>query len=202
LVRQALGQITDGRPFLDSEHGPDGLYRQTRGRIPADFDEAYFRGVQWAHLAAGGAGGGLRWPYRHPHSLTPGMRLSQYALSQVVQHIDWQHFDRRHLGEQLTVSPRTVKAFACGNDQQVQLWLVATRPAFLQPAAGTAPVTPLVTLQMPFLDAATYRVRAWNTQSGRLVADARQVLASQRVVSLPASLLQPDVVLLLTRVND
>jgi len=199
LVGQALGQITDGRPFLDSEHGPDQLYRQTRGRIPADFDEAYFHGVQWAHLAAGGAGGGLRWPYRHPHSLTPGMRLSQRALSRVVTQIDWQRFHRRHLGGQFTVSPRTVKAFACGNDGQVLLWLVATGPAFLQQAAGTAPGAPLVTLRLPFLGAGTYRVRAWNTQSGQLAADARHVLTSRRVISLPASLLQPDVVLLLTR---
>ncbi|TIL77742.1 MAG: hypothetical protein E5Y81_12695, partial [Mesorhizobium sp.] len=34
----------------------------------------YFRHLQWAHLAAGGAGGGMRWPNRSPHVLTPGMR--------------------------------------------------------------------------------------------------------------------------------
>ncbi len=199
LVKQALAQITDGRPFMDSEHGPDGLYRQTRGRIPVDFDEAYFRCVQWAHLAAGGAGGGLRWPYRHPHSLTPGMRLSQRALSQVAQHIDWQHFDRRYLGEQLTVSPRTVKAFACGNGRQVLLWLVAAQPAVLPAAVSAAP---RVTLHLPFLQSGTYRVRAWNARSGRLEAEERHTFAAQRVISLPVLLLQPDAVLLLTHVSD
>ncbi len=201
LVQQALRQITDGRPFLDSEHGPDQLYRQKRGRIPVDFDEAYFRGVQWAHLAAGGAGGGLRWPYRHPHSLTPGMRLSQRILSQVVKHIDWQHFDRKHLGEQLLVSPRTVKAFGCGNARQALIWMVATQPA-LPGKVNVSGAPGSITLNMPFLDAGTYRFRAWNTQSGRLEADEQHPFAPRRVISLPGSLLQPDVVILVTREQD
>ena len=29
--------------------------------------------MSWAHLASGGAGGGMRWPNRHPHVLTSGM---------------------------------------------------------------------------------------------------------------------------------
>ncbi len=198
LVQQALGQITDGRPFLDSEHGPDQLYRQKRGRIPVEFDETYFRGVQWAHLAAGGAGGGLRWPYRHPHSLTAGMRLSQRILSQVVKYIDWQHFNRKHVGEQLLVSPRTVKAFGCGNERQALIWLVATQPA-LPGKVNVTGAPDSVTLKMPFLDVGTYRFRAWNTQSGRLENDEQHPLTRQRVVSLPVPLLQPDVVLLVTR---
>ncbi len=79
LVNKSLGKLMDKRPFFDSEHGPGKLYR--RKRLTDAFDEEYFRYMQWAHLASGGAGGGMRWPYRHPHSLTPGMRMSQKSLA-------------------------------------------------------------------------------------------------------------------------
>nr|GFC97587.1 hypothetical protein [Tanacetum cinerariifolium] len=55
------------RPFFDSEHGPIYTFNNRRRTLPEAFDDAYFRHMQWAHFASGGAGGGLRWPYRQPH---------------------------------------------------------------------------------------------------------------------------------------
>ncbi len=65
-VRHALAEIRDGRPFTDSETGPIHTYKDLGITLPEDFDAAYFRHMAWAHLASGGAGGGMRWPNRHP----------------------------------------------------------------------------------------------------------------------------------------
>ena len=74
LVGEALAEITDGRPFFDTEHGPIHTFKDTASTLPEAFDDEYFRHIQWTHLASGGAGGGMRWPNRNPHTLTPGMR--------------------------------------------------------------------------------------------------------------------------------
>ena len=89
LAREALAQITDGRPFLDSEHGPIHTFKDHHRTLPEAFDDEYFRHMQWAHLASGGAGGGMRWPNRHPHVLTAGMRRAQRALAGFLPLVDW-----------------------------------------------------------------------------------------------------------------
>ena len=81
LVREALAEIADGRPFFDTEHGPIHTFKDHGITLPEPFDDEYFRHMQWAHLASGGAGGGMRWPNRHPHRLTPGMRAAQQAMA-------------------------------------------------------------------------------------------------------------------------
>src|SRR5207237_1345122 len=97
IVRRSLEEITDGRPFLDSEHGPIHTFKDRKKTLPEPFDDEYFAHMQWAHLASGGAGGGMRWPNRRPHTLTPGMRRAQAALSRFLPLIDWTHFRRRNL---------------------------------------------------------------------------------------------------------
>ena len=94
IVQEAIAEITDSRPFLDSEHGPIHTFKDRNTSLSAAFDDEYFRHMQWAHLASGGAGGGMRWPYRHPHVLTPGMREAQAALSAFLPFVDWASFRR------------------------------------------------------------------------------------------------------------
>jgi hypothetical protein len=66
LIREALSEIRDGRPLFDSEHGPIHTYKDHGMTLPEAFDDEYFRHMQWAHFASGGAGGGMRWPNRLP----------------------------------------------------------------------------------------------------------------------------------------
>lgn len=108
IVRDSLAEITDGRPFLDTEHGPIHTFKDFRKTLRASFDDEYFRHMQWAHLASGGAGGGMRWPNRHPHSLTPGMRQGQHALYTFLQtaNITWHTFARQN-------STALVELYAC-----------------------------------------------------------------------------------------
>ena len=84
IVRESLAEIRDTRPFLDTEHGPIHSFKDRHATLPDAFDNEYFRHIQWAHLASGGAGGGMRWPNRRPHVLTPGMREAQAGLSRFL----------------------------------------------------------------------------------------------------------------------
>jgi len=126
IVRRALAEIVDGRPFLDSEHGPIHTFKDHHRTLPAAFDDEYFRHMQWAHVASGGAGGGMRWPNRHPHTLTPGMRAAQRALSGFLPLIDWARFRRRNLNDEVAVEGGAFATFACADDRQAVVWLLRT----------------------------------------------------------------------------
>jgi hypothetical protein len=169
LVREALGQIADGRPFLDSEHGPIRSFKDRHRTLPEAFDDEYFRHMQWAHLASGGAGGGMRWPNRHPHVLTPGMRRAQRALAGFLPLVDWPRFRRRSLDGEIEVDDPAVAAFGCGDGAQAVIWLLRRGPlgpdGRLDPARarGRQPVT----LRVPGLAPGDYRVVLWDTVEGR-----------------------------------
>lgn len=60
LIRAALAEAAIGRPVFDSEHGPIHTFKDRKRTLPEPFDDEYFRHIQWAHLASGGAGGGMR----------------------------------------------------------------------------------------------------------------------------------------------
>jgi mannan endo-1,4-beta-mannosidase len=74
LTRKCISDIEDNRPFFDTEHGPIYTFNNRHKTLEESFDDEYFTNMQWAHFASGGAGGGMRWPYRRPHVLTKGMR--------------------------------------------------------------------------------------------------------------------------------
>ncbi len=178
LVREALEHAPPDRPFFDSEHGPIHLFKDKRRVLPEAFDDEYFRHIQWAHLASGGAGGGMRWPNRRPHVLTPGMRRAQRAMAGFLPHIDWARFRRRNLNHELGLSSPAFAAFACGDGEQAVAWLLRTdalhdRGRLVNPTAPAVPVT----LRLPGLRDGAYRVLAWDTQEG----EARATLRAESV---------------------
>ncbi len=126
LVREALAEIVDDRPFFDTEHGPIHTFKDHGLTLPEAFDDEYFRHMQWAHLAAGGAGGGMRWPNRHPHCLTPGMRGAQRALAAFLPLIDWPRFRRRPVD--VVCETAEVACIACADARQAVLFLLRTGP--------------------------------------------------------------------------
>ena len=123
IVRECLGEIRDDRPFLDTEHGPIHRFKDKKVTLPEAFDDEYFRHMSWAHLASGGVGGGMRWPNRHPHVLTPGMRRAQKAMADFLPLIAWSRFRRRPL-EAKAVG---CHVFACGDDDQAVVYLLPRR---------------------------------------------------------------------------
>jgi hypothetical protein len=200
LTREALGDVPAGRPYFDSEHGPIHNYIDHHQMLPEAFDDEYFRHIQWAHLASGGTGGGMRWPYRTPHCLTPGMRKAQKALVGFLPLIDWLRFQRRNLNFEIKIVGRGCTGFACGNAEQAVLWILRVdsrdKEGMLQ--KDSEPVD--VTVQVPGLSLGRYRVTRWDTLAGLPLgcAEIEQSHDGTLLVSLPS--LRTDVAVALRRV--
>jgi mannan endo-1,4-beta-mannosidase len=169
IVRECLGEITDDRPFLDSEHGPIHTFKDKRRTLPEAFDDEYFRHMQWAHLASGGAGGGMRWPNRRVHVLTPGMRRAQAGLSAFLPLVDWTRFRRRNLNSEIKVGAPKVAAFGCADENQAVVWLLRrdTLGKDGRVRADAPPISPSVLV--PGLPLGDYAVTAFDTREGAAV---------------------------------
>ncbi|WP_246736427.1 hypothetical protein [Enterovirga aerilata] len=194
IVREALAEITDARPFLDTEHGPIHRFKDKRKTLPAPFDDEYFRHMQWAHLASGAAGGGMRWPNRTPHTLTPGMREAQRALSAFLPLIDWAGFRRRNLNAEIAIDTLGVAVFGCGDERQAVVWLLRTdilgRDGMLRRNAGPIGAS----LRVPGLRAGRYQVTAFDTRAGR-IASSEAAVAGEGGLTLRAPPFAADLAL-------
>ena len=164
LTVDALSHIDDGRPFVESEHGPIHAFKDKKKTLPEPFDDEYFRHMQWAHMASGGAGGGMRWPNRRPHKLTAGMRDAQRAMSAFLPLVDWPRFRSEPLKGRLRAFEPDVAAIGCGDARQAVVWLVRRGPfgkdGRLAAAAGPAQVS------VPGLAEGGYEVVAFDTKAG------------------------------------
>ena len=157
------------RPYLDTEHGPIHAFKDKKKTLPEDFDDEYFRHMQWAHLAAGGAGGGMRSPNRRPHRLTDGMRRAQAALSRFMPEIDWLSFRRTAL-DPVVKSAAALHASACGDDRQAIVHLLRTDALDGRGIIDRSAPLVRATVSVPGLAFGRYRVVTWNTVEGEAVA--------------------------------
>jgi mannan endo-1,4-beta-mannosidase len=166
LVREALGHLPPGRPYLDSEHGPIHSFKDKKKTLAEAFDNEYFRHIQWAHLASGGAGGGMRWPNRRPHTLTRGMRAAQGALARFLPLLDWSSFHRRNISQSVGLEG-PVHGFVSGDNAQAVAWLL--RSDSLDRATGrlrTDAPSATVCLTVPGLEPGSYEALGWDTRDG------------------------------------
>ena len=191
IVRESLSEIEDGRPFLDTEHGPIHAYKDKRITLPEDFDDEYFRHMQWAHLASGAAGGGMRWPNRSPHTLTDGMRKAQLALSRFTPSMDWLRFDRRNISEEVEVQvggravTRKVARFGCASRDQALLYLLRRDALGPDGRLNREEVGLEVSVKIPGLVEGQARVCVWDTVQGQIISETTQVLGGERLLRLP-----------------
>jgi mannan endo-1,4-beta-mannosidase len=181
IVRHCLGEIRDRRPFLDTEHGPIHRFKDKHRTLPETFDDEYFRHLSWAHLASGGVGGGMRWPNRHPHVLTAGMREAQRAMSGFLPLIDWQRFVRRPLAARAT----SYHAVACGDEQQAIVWLVKRGARLPDGRVDQSPL-PERPILVP-MPAGRYRVTGWDTRMGKTCGE-QEVTAAETGLTFRAAL--------------
>ena len=189
LVREALAEITDQRPFFDSEHGPIHAFKDHGITLAEPFDDEYFRHLQWAHLASGGAGGGMRWPNRDPHGLTPGMRRAQRSLADFLPLVDWPRFDRRPI--EAGASDPAVACVAWGDAPPAVLGL--QRPAPLRADGPGAPACrAAVSVQVPGLAAGRYWATTWDTRAGCRTGRV-PVMADVRGIRIDLPAMHPDV---------
>jgi len=166
IVRDALAEIPDRRPFFDSEHGPIHAFKDKHITLPEPFDDEYFRHMQWAHVASGAAGGGMRWPNRRPHVLTHGMRRAQHALSRFLPLIDWPTFRRVNLNHEAEASDRRVAIFACGDRRQAVAWLLR-RDTIRRDGRLDRDAAPIgADIRIPGLQSGRYRATFWDTDTG------------------------------------
>jgi hypothetical protein len=186
-VRHALNEIHDGRPFTDSETGPIHTFKDLGITLPELFDLNYFRHMSWAHLASGGAGGGMRWPNRQPHLLTPGMRHAQGVMAEFSRLIDWPNFASRNISELLKSWPEELLAFGCSDDRQVVIWVLRGR-GNLGPDGDLAFRSLLqgAWVELPSMNPGAYAVdfvETWNGHTlGQSVVESR---AGRLVLKLP-----------------
>ncbi len=209
IVVKSIAEMPVERPFLDTEHGPINTYKDGRRTLAAEFDDEYFRHMQWAHLASGGAGGGMRWPNRTPHRLTQGMRLAQAGLAGFVDLIDWPRFRRRSLNANIRVTAPAgmdaaakrraarVAAFGCGDERQAVVWLLRT-DLKARGATMTRDQPLRVTVRVPGLAPGAYRITPWFTREGR-AAQPIFAPAGEDGLDLPAFDLASDMAFAIVR---
>jgi mannan endo-1,4-beta-mannosidase len=200
LVKKALSHLRDSRPFFDSEHGPIRAFRKRGGTLGKAFDEEYFRFNQWAHLASGGAGGGMRWPYRHPHVLTSGMRLAQKSMAAFCRLIDWKTFNRVNIAKSVKVSQKNVHVFACGDAGQAIIWLLRTDTinAMGMTDAQASPIETL--LQIP-LSKGCYRAVWWHTLKCSIQTTSMGQTNAKGLLTIKIEGLISDMAIVISRIN-
>lgn len=167
MVKEALAHLPAERPFFDSEHGPIDHYRRKRN-LPELFDDQYFLNMQWAHLASGGVGGGMRWPYRQPHVLTHGMRRAQRNMSEFVKLINWKSFKRKNLNAGIKVSYSDFSVFGCGDKTQAIVWLLNNKKIGRNKITQPDPKKISLTIQVPELEKGHYKIHVWDTLLGEI----------------------------------
>jgi hypothetical protein len=198
IVRRSIAEIRDGRPFLDTEHGPIHSFKDRRKTLPETFDDEYFAHVQWAHLASGGAGGGMRWPNRHPHVLTPGMRQAQASLSGFLPLIDWSRFERRNLNQEIVTSHTGVAVFGCGDQEQAVVWLLRKGPLAQDGRLDGAAAPLSLVVRVPMPGEGPRRICAYDTASGRPLASTVAQLRGG-ALTFEAPPFQRDLAMAITR---
>lgn len=186
-VRYALARAAPGRPFMDTEHGPIHLFNDYKKMLPEPFDNEYERHLMWAHLASGGAGSGMRWPARHPHLLTFGMRRALRSLAAFAERVDWRHFTPVDALPDLEVGGQNLIPFACRDERQAVIWLLTDtrRPS---PAA----LQKNVPLTLRGLCPGDYCVETWDTISGRRLECLNSHVGEERELRTTLSTVEGD----------
>ena len=200
MTREALGEIRDHRPFFDSEHGPIHAFKDKKKTLSEAFDDEYFRHFQWAHFASGAAGGGMRWPNRHPHVLTHGMRAAQKSLAEFLPLINWNSFVRRNLNCQVEINNENCAVFACGDENQAVVWLlrldVTGKNGMLAPTAAPT----VFNVKVPNLKRGKYQVTFWDTLRARAL-DAIEVEADGEFLRVETPPFATDLAMAITQIK-
>ena len=200
LVRTALAEVRDSRPFFDSEHGPIHTFKDHHITLHEPFDNEYFRHIQWAHLAAGGAGGGMRWPNRHPHRLTHGMRMAQQGMARFLPLLDWTTFRRRNWNDEIRASHPALAVTGCGDETQALIWLLR-RDIIGVDGRLQRNADPLTThLRLPTMRSGLYRMTAWHTGTGVSLAQVDIPYSGAAGLSLETPPIYTDLALALRRI--
>jgi len=162
------------KPYTDTESGPITSWITDR-----DLDHEYFHNMSWAHLMAGGAGFGMRWPYLEPHTLTETMRDYQQAMAAFARTVDWSKFASHNLHEELRVDQANVLPFGSGDGKQAIVWLLQDTRTREASTIQKAHVT------VQGMTSGSYEVRFWDTYKGVVLSVATQETADDGTLTIP-----------------
>jgi len=206
-VRYALERMPSDRPYLDSEHGPIHLFNDHGEYLPEAFDEEYERHLMWAHLASGGAGTGMRWPARHPHLTTTGMRRDYQCLARFARQVDWRPFTPRDARADICLSlpglpdlPE-IHSFAIHDGTQAVAYLL--REGAQGGSNGMLPSSrePLGRLWLTLRGLTPGRcvVHVWEPCTRRFLFDAECIIGNDAELTMNLPPIQADLALAVTR---
>ncbi|MCU0496211.1 MAG: cellulase family glycosylhydrolase [Anaerolineae bacterium] len=175
-VLLSLDQIDDDRPYFDSESGPIDDWI-----IDPQFDQEYHRHMSWGHLAACGAGSGMRWPYTNPHFILPELRDNLLALARFASTVDWANFASDNISAKMRMSDRSVFRVGCSDGQTAIVWLLADRRR-----DETVTISgKTLTINEVFTDG-DYQVEYWETAQGiMLQRDSLTVSDEMLTLTIP-----------------
>jgi mannan endo-1,4-beta-mannosidase len=192
-VRLSLQTIRAPRPYLDTESGPlDNWIRDV------EFDIKYHHNLCWAHLASGGAGSGMRWPYTHPHYLLPELRDNLLGMARFAAAIDWTAFDSRNIVHNIRLSrPGIIKA-GCGDRHTAILWLLTDTRVY------SAWFWEGLTVKVHHvLAGGAYTLEVWDTYKGEILAQFSAMVAEGKL-NFDLPFIDPflaDIAILIRRAN-
>lgn len=158
-VLLSLQQIRDDRPYFDSESGPIDDWI-----VNPEFDQEYHHNMSWAHLAACGAGSGMRWPYTNPHNILPELRDNLLGLARFASTIDWANFASENISGSIRVSDRKVFRVGCSDGETAIVWLLADRR---QDETVTISGKTLTILEV--FEDGEYTLEYWETYAGNQI---------------------------------
>jgi mannan endo-1,4-beta-mannosidase len=187
-VKSALGKFVSGdrRPYFDSEDGP------INGELEESFDNEYYHNMIWAHLASGGAGSNLRWPFRVGKGPSDGMFDSLLAMSQIIKHINWSKFASVNIDTKVAVSNtggHKVIKMACGDSYTALVFVLQNSRVSTGDISGAK-------LKVTKMKAGTYLVKDFNSYTGNLIS-SQDVNAVSGSVSVTLPTFNKDIVIIL-----
>jgi len=206
-VAYAVSRMREPRPYTDTESGPIHRFMDLGHTLPEAFDDEYFHNMSWAHLATGGAGGGMRWPFRDPHCLTAGMHAVQRGMSRFLAAVDWVRFAPAPIDPWLRVVPRSTASgplapplrvipFGCADERQAVIWLLRD----LRVSAAEPPVRS-ADLILQDLSAGTWVCSFWSTWEGERIGE-RSFRMEGGEVRLPLPSFARDLAIAIRRVEN
>lgn len=193
-VVQSRDLIRDERPYFDSETGPINEWI-----VDVNFDKEYHHNMSWAHLMAGGAGSGMRWPYTTPHWILPELRDNLLGLARYASTINWADFNSININHRVRSNVRNVIDYGISDGHMALLWLLLdTRN---NPELTFEGVTITINEVLPD---AVYSVEFWETYRGEILHTTEFTAQNgQMSIQLPDfELALKDLALIIRTVQD
>ncbi len=181
----------DPRPYFTSEWWSTADNTFWDPLQPA-FEDEQCHNVAWAHLASGGAGGGM---YLHTFTAWSEALLDDYlAMSRIGRHIRWARFDSRNIDSRISVTggdsaAHTIIRMGCSDNYTALVWLLQNVNASTGNINGAS-------ARVTGMTPGTYSCLFLNTRSGAMIAESTAV-AIGGVIQTPIPVFDEDIALIL-----